>query len=78
MGSLPKAIEIKLSEHTNDIIESAKLMQQATTLIKILSVEQCKTPIPKKEFCDKYGFNRVDLLPAICQYFYEKGLNDKE
>ena len=78
MAKLPESIEVKLSEHINDIVESTKLMQQARALHKILSFENCKTPMPETKFCRAYGFNREDLLPAICQYFYEKGLNDKK
>lgn len=67
-----------VSESLIDIIDSAKLMQEAKTLMKILSRERCKNVLVDGEFIKKYGMSRVDLLPNICQHFYEKGLNDKK
>ena len=71
-------INAKMPDKIQRIIDASELLRQAETLHKILSSETCKMPLPETRFCREYGFNREDLLPAICQYFYEKGLNDKK
>jgi hypothetical protein len=67
---------MKQVEELKELIACSKLMQQAETLIRVLNRETCRAAIIEDKFAHAYGFNKIDLLPTICQHFYEKGKED--
>ena len=76
MAKVTTEIGLDLTKDLKGLISAVELQQEAHQVIKIIRLNTCRDSIIERKFEKQFGFDKRDLLPAICQYFYERGLED--